>query len=131
MASFGFFNFTLLITQGNNAASVGFGVSVSGISNRANVVQILDHCNSALAHASVFGRLAPAWSRFWGWDPKETAALATWLIYAVYLHARSQRGWQGRPAALLLVIGFLAVLVTYSGNLWFSGLHTYSGLPTP
>ena len=72
-----------------------------------------------------------AWSRFWGWDPKETAALATWLIYAVYLHARSQRGWQGRPAALLLVIGFLAVLITYSGNLWFSGLHTYSGLPTP
>lgn len=69
-----------------------------------------------------------AWSRFWGWDPKETSSLATWLIYAVYLHARSQRGWQGRPAALLLVIGFLAVLLTYSGNLWFSGLHTYSGL---
>lgn len=69
-----------------------------------------------------------AWSRYWGWDPKETAALATWLIYAVYLHARSQRGWQGRPAALLLVIGFGAVLLTYSGNLWFSGLHTYSGL---
>jgi cytochrome c-type biogenesis protein CcsB len=69
-----------------------------------------------------------AWSRFWGWDPKETSALATWLIYAVYLHARSQRGWQGRPAALLLVIGFLAVLLTYSGNLWMTGLHTYSGL---
>ena len=69
-----------------------------------------------------------AWSRFWGWDPKETSALATWLIYAVYLHARSQRGWQGRPAALLLVIGFIAVLLTYSGNLWFTGLHTYSGL---
>lgn len=71
---------------------------------------------------------AIAWSRFWGWDPKETSALATWLIYAVYLHARSQRGWQGRPAALLLVIGFLAVLLTYSGNLWMTGLHTYSGL---
>ena len=69
-----------------------------------------------------------AWSRFWGWDPKETSALATWLIYAVYLHARSQRGWQGRPAALLLVIGFVAVLLTYSGNLWVTGLHTYSGL---
>ncbi len=69
-----------------------------------------------------------AWSRYWGWDPKETSALATWLVYAVYLHARSQRGWQGRPAALLLVIGFIAVLLTYSGNLWFTGLHTYSGL---
>ena len=56
-----------------------------------------------------------AWSRYWGWDPKETAALVTWLIYAVYLHARNQRSWAGRPAALLLVVGFGMVLVTYSG----------------
>jgi cytochrome c-type biogenesis protein CcsB len=69
-----------------------------------------------------------AWSRYWGWDPKETAALVTWLTYAVYLHARNQRGWAGRPAALLLVVGFAMVLVTYSGSLWFSGLHAYSGL---
>ncbi len=60
-------------------------------------------------------------------------ALATWLIYAVYLHARNlharnQRSWAGRPAALLLVVGFGMVLVTYSGSLWFSGLHAYSGL---
>jgi cytochrome c-type biogenesis protein CcsB len=69
-----------------------------------------------------------AWSRYWGWDPKETAALVTWLTYAVYLHARNQRAWAGRPAALLLVVGFAMVLVTYSGSLWFSGLHAYSGL---
>lgn len=69
-----------------------------------------------------------AWSRYWGWDPKETSALVTWLVYAVYLHARNQRRWAGRPAALLLVVGFLMVLVTYSGSLWFSGLHSYSGL---
>jgi cytochrome c-type biogenesis protein CcsB len=69
-----------------------------------------------------------AWSRYWGWDPKETAALVTWLIYAVYLHARTRRSWAGRPAALLLVVGFVMVLVTYSGSLWFSGLHSYSGL---
>jgi cytochrome c-type biogenesis protein CcsB len=69
-----------------------------------------------------------AWSRYWGWDPKETSALVTWLVYAVYLHARNQRRWAGRPAAMLLVIGFLMVLVTYSGSLWFSGLHAYSGL---
>ena len=69
-----------------------------------------------------------AWSRYWGWDPKETAALVTWLVYAVYLHARNQRSWAGRPAALLLVVGFAMVLVTYSGSLWFSGLHAYSGL---
>jgi cytochrome c-type biogenesis protein CcsB len=69
-----------------------------------------------------------AWGRYWGWDPKETSALVTWLIYAVYLHARSQRGWAGRPAALILVLGFVAVLFTYFGNLFFSGLHAYSGL---
>jgi cytochrome c-type biogenesis protein CcsB len=69
-----------------------------------------------------------AWSRYWGWDPKETAALVTWLTYAVYLHVRNRRRWAGRPAALLLVVGFGMVLVTYSGSLWFSGLHAYSGL---
>jgi cytochrome c-type biogenesis protein CcsB len=69
-----------------------------------------------------------AWSRYWGWDPKETAALVTWLTYAIYLHARNQRAWAGRPAALLLVVGFAMVLVTYSGSLWFNGLHAYSGL---
>lgn len=69
-----------------------------------------------------------AWSRWWGWDPKETSALVTWLVYAVYLHLRNQRGWRGRPAALVLVVGFVMVLVTYSGNLWFPGLHSYSGL---
>jgi cytochrome c-type biogenesis protein CcsB len=69
-----------------------------------------------------------AWSAYWSWDPKETSALVTWLTYAVYLHARNQRRWAGRPAALLLVVGFGMVLVTYSGSLWFTGLHSYSGL---
>ncbi len=69
-----------------------------------------------------------AWGRYWGWDPKETSALVTWLIYAVYLHSRNQRGWAGRPAVLILVIGFGAVLFTYFGNLFFNGLHAYPGL---
>ncbi len=69
-----------------------------------------------------------AWGRYWGWDPKETSALVTWLIYAVYLHARNARGWAGRPAALILVVGFGAVMFTFFGNLYFSGLHAYSGL---
>ena len=69
-----------------------------------------------------------AWGRYWGWDPKETSALVTWLIYAVYLHARNARGWAGRPAALILVIGFAAIMFTFFGNLYFSGLHAYSGL---
>jgi len=69
-----------------------------------------------------------AWGRYWGWDPKETASLVTWLIYGAYLHARVVRGWRGNRAAWLLVVGFAAVLFTYFGNLFFGGLHSYSGL---
>ena len=69
-----------------------------------------------------------AWGRYWSWDPKETASLVTWLIYGAYLHARVVRGWRGDRAAWLLVLGFAATLFTYFGNLFFGGLHSYSGL---
>lgn len=67
-----------------------------------------------------------AWGRYWSWDPKETAALVTWLIYGAYLHARVVRDWRGRKAAWLLVLGFVAILFTYFGNLFFGGLHSYT-----
>jgi cytochrome c-type biogenesis protein CcsB len=68
-----------------------------------------------------------AWGSYWTWDPKETASLITWLIYGAYLHARVARGWVGRRAAWLLVIGFASVLFTFFGNLFFSGsLHSYA-----
>lgn len=70
-----------------------------------------------------------AWGRYWGWDPKETSALVTWLVYASYLHARNLRGWKGRGSAWLLVVGFAAVLFSYFAvNLWVSGLHSYAGV---
>jgi ABC-type transport system involved in cytochrome c biogenesis permease subunit len=69
-----------------------------------------------------------AWGSYWSWDPKETASLVTWLIYGAYLHARVVRGWRGGRAAWLLVLGFAATLFTYFGNLFFGGLHSYSGL---
>ncbi|MCH8345793.1 MAG: c-type cytochrome biogenesis protein CcsB [Chloroflexi bacterium] len=70
-----------------------------------------------------------AWGRYWGWDPKETSALVTWLIYAVYLHTRGLRGWTGKRAAVILVLGFIAVMFTYFVvNLWVSGLHSYAGV---
>lgn len=69
-----------------------------------------------------------AWGSYWSWDPKETASLVTWLIYGAYLHARVVRGWTGRRAAYLLLIGFAATLFTYFGNLFFGGLHSYAGL---
>ena len=67
-----------------------------------------------------------AWGRFWGWDPKETAALVTWLIYAGFLHARLARGWRGTKSAVLLVVGFAAVLFVYLGNSFLGGLHAYA-----
>ncbi len=69
-----------------------------------------------------------AWGTYWSWDPKETASLVTWFIYGAYLHARVMRGWRGDRAAWLLVLGFVATLFTYFGNLFFGGLHSYSGL---
>lgn len=67
-----------------------------------------------------------AWGNYWSWDPKETWALITWLIYAVYLHTRTQMGWQGRKSAYMAIIGFLAVIVTLVGVLFMKGLHSYA-----
>jgi cytochrome c-type biogenesis protein CcsB len=69
-----------------------------------------------------------AWGAYWSWDPKETAALLTWLIAAVYLHARAQRGWHGARTAWITIGIFGAVLFTFFGNYFLGGLHTYSGL---
>ncbi|MFH1009084.1 MAG: c-type cytochrome biogenesis protein CcsB [Candidatus Latescibacterota bacterium] len=67
-----------------------------------------------------------AWGTYWGWDPKETWSLITWLIYAAYLHARITAGWRGKKAAWLSVVGFLAVIFTYLGvNFLLAGLHSY------
>lgn len=70
-----------------------------------------------------------AWGRYWGWDPKETWAFITWVVYAGYLHARSTAGWKGRRSAYIGIAGFLALLFTfYAVNLWIAGLHSYSGM---
>ncbi|MGD1713751.1 c-type cytochrome biogenesis protein CcsB [Dapis sp. BLCC M172] len=67
-----------------------------------------------------------AWGSYWSWDPKETWALITWLVFAAYLHARITRGWQGRKPAILAATGFAVVWVCYLGvNLLGKGLHSY------
>lgn len=67
-----------------------------------------------------------AWGRYWNWDPKETWALITWIIYAIYLHVRVSRGWKGKRTAIFSVVGFLCVLFTYIGvNTLLPGLHSY------
>ena len=67
-----------------------------------------------------------AWGSYWTWDPKETWALVTWMIYLVYLHLRIRRGWNGKTAAIFGVVGFVCVLFTYIGvNTLLPGLHSY------
>jgi len=66
-----------------------------------------------------------AWGRYWGWDPKETWSLITWFVYAILLHARMMRGWDGKRIAYLSILGFIAVLFTYFGVNYLPGLHSY------
>ena len=70
-----------------------------------------------------------AWGSYWSWDPKETWALITWLIFAAYIHARLTKGWVGEKAALLGSIGFIIVWICYLGvNFLGQGLHSYGFL---
>ncbi|MBD3348687.1 MAG: c-type cytochrome biogenesis protein CcsB [Candidatus Eisenbacteria bacterium] len=66
-----------------------------------------------------------AWGRPWSWDPKETSSLIVWLIYAIYLHARLVRGWRGRGAAVLSIVGFAMTFFTILGSRILGGLHSY------
>ena len=72
-----------------------------------------------------------AWGSYWSWDPKETWALITWLVFAIYLHARLTRGWIGTKPAIIAACGFVTVWVCYLGvNLLGSGLHSYGWFTT-
>lgn len=70
-----------------------------------------------------------AWGKYWSWDPKEVVALASWVVYAGYLHARATAGWRGRPAAWISVIGLATIIFNlFFVNMVISGLHSYAGL---
>lgn len=70
-----------------------------------------------------------AWGRYWGWDTKEVWTFIIWVVYAGYIHARATRGWRGSRSAWLQLVGFVAVLFNFTVvNLFFKGLHAYSGL---
>ena len=79
----------------------------------------------------IFGAIwaEEAWGRYWGWDPKETVAFITWVIYAAYLHARSTAGWRDKKAAWINVVGFVAMVFNlFFINLVTVGLHSYAGV---
>lgn len=67
-----------------------------------------------------------AWGAYWQWDPKETAALMTWIVYLAYMHLHTRNAWRGLRTNWVSVIGFICVIFTYLGvNIWISGLHSY------
>jgi cytochrome c-type biogenesis protein CcsB len=67
-----------------------------------------------------------AWGAYWQWDPKETAALFSWTIYALYMHLHTRSSWRGVRSAWMSVLGFASIMFCYLGvNIWISGLHSY------
>jgi cytochrome c-type biogenesis protein CcsB len=67
-----------------------------------------------------------AWGAYWQWDPKETAALFSWIIYLAYMHLHTRHAWRGLRTNWVSVVGFLSIIFCYLGvNIWISGLHSY------
>jgi ABC-type transport system involved in cytochrome c biogenesis permease subunit len=78
--------------------------------------------------ALIFGAIwaQTAWGTYWSWDPKETWALVTWIVYTLYLHTRLVKRWRGTVTAAISVAGFVFTLFTFFGvNFLLSGLHSY------
>lgn len=70
-----------------------------------------------------------AWGRYWGWDTKEVWTFVIWVLYAGYIHARATKGWRGTRSAWLCIIAYVAVIFNFTiVNVFFKGLHAYSGL---
>jgi cytochrome c-type biogenesis protein CcsB len=67
-----------------------------------------------------------AWGAYWSWDPKETAALLSWIIYASFMHLHTRSAWRGERGAWVSIVGFASIMFCYLGvNIWISGLHSY------
>jgi cytochrome c-type biogenesis protein CcsB len=98
---------------------------VDEISYRSVIIGFPVFTLGALIFAMIWAQ--EAWTRFWGWDPKEVWALITFLFYAVYLHLRLSKGWEGEKSAWLSVIGFIIIMFNLVVvNLVIAGLHSYA-----
>ncbi|MDV2683390.1 c-type cytochrome biogenesis protein CcsB [Alkalihalophilus lindianensis] len=99
--------------------------AVDEVSYRAIAIGFPIFALGGLIFAMIWAQIA--WSRFWGWDPKEVWALVTFLFYAAYLHLRLSKGWQGERSAWLCVIGFAIIMFNLVFvNLVIAGLHSYA-----
>lgn len=100
--------------------------TLESLAYRVNVVGFVFWTFTLMAGAIWAER---AWGRYWGWDTKEVWTFIIWTLFAGYIHARATRGWRGDRSAWLAIIGFSAVVFNYTiVNLFFKGLHSYSGL---
>ncbi len=98
---------------------------VDEISYRSVLIGFPVFTLGALVFAMIWAQIA--WTRFWGWDPKEVWALITWLFYAAFLHLRLSKGWHGEKSAWLAVIGFVIIMFNLVAvNLVIAGLHSYA-----
>ena len=118
----------LLLTQGSNETPAA--------SERLNLLESIDNLSyrtisfgfPLLTIGIIAGAVwaNEAWGSYWSWDPKETWALITWLVFASYLHARLTKSWQGEKPAMIASLGFVVVWICYLGvNFLGKGLHTY------
>lgn len=124
-----------------HANQTGFDSSVKGINSRflnsqESLCELLDNLSYRILGLGfpllTIGILSgavwanSAWGSYWSWDPKETWALITWLIFAIYLHARISKGWSGQKPAIIATAGFFVIWFCYLGvNLIGTGLHSY------
>jgi cytochrome c-type biogenesis protein CcsB len=107
-------------------ATLPNSVALENLAYRINIVGFIAWTFTLIAGAVWAEK---AWGRYWGWDTKEVWTFIIWVIYAGYIHARATRGWRGSRSAWLAIIGFAAVLFNFGiVNVFFHGLHAYSGL---
>ncbi|MBI5195229.1 MAG: c-type cytochrome biogenesis protein CcsB [Nitrospirae bacterium] len=141
---------TVLAFLGDAAFAMAFGVGImyliqerhlkskhlNGLFQKLPNIQVLDELNyrlitigfPLLTLAIITGVIwaSTAIGQFWRWDPKEVWSLITWIIYAIVLHLRLTVGWRGRKAAILSIVGFIAVIFTFFGvNLILKGYHDF------
>lgn len=106
--------------EGDGLPSLEF---LDEINYRSVTVGYLLYTVGALFAGAIWAHYA--WGSFWSWDPKEVTSLIVWLFYTGYLHARYQRGWRGKRAAWLSIVGFAMILLSFLGNSFLGGLHAY------
>jgi cytochrome c-type biogenesis protein CcsB len=110
----------------NFLATLPDSITLENLAYRVNIIGFILWTFTLMAGAIWAEK---AWGRYWGWDTKEVWTFIIWVIFAGYIHARATRGWRGSRSAWLAIIGFSAVLFNFTVvNLFFKGLHAYSGL---